>query len=178
MVHVVLIASSPTSRSRIDAITQILQEELIQTHCSAKIVQLRDLPHSALLAGNREHPQIRWTHRLLRDARAVVLVTPTYQVAGSPLLRAWLELLPSEAFTGKAVETVGLGALRSHAVGLGSALGDHAPDRILTGCFLYEQWLQPDGDDWLADSHIDDRITRTVAELHAEIDRAATAVAS
>jgi FMN reductase len=171
MAHIVLVASSPTSRSRIDAITRVLQGELIRAECAVKTVQLRDLPQSALLVGDREHPQIQWTHRILRAAQAVVLITPTYQASGSTLLSAWLSLLPTTAFAGKTVQAVGLGAIRSHATGLGSALGDHRPDRILPGCFLYEQWLQPDIDGWHLDSRLDDRITETVVGLHAEIDR-------
>jgi FMN reductase len=171
MAHIVLVASSPTTRSRMDAITRVLQGELIRAECAVKTVQLRDLPQSALLVGNREHPQIRWTQRIIRDAQAIVLITPTYQASRSTLLSAWLSLLPTTAFAGKTVQAVGLGAIRSHATGLGAALGDHEPGRILPGCFLYERWLQPDIDGWNLDSRLADRISRTAVGLRAEIDR-------
>ncbi|MGP4014344.1 NAD(P)H-dependent oxidoreductase [Saccharopolyspora sp. 5N708] len=165
MAHIALITTSPTSRSRLGAITRILGRELNRAGGDVTTVALFDLPHSALLVGDQQNQQIRRTHRLLATARAAVLVIPTYEASGSALLRAWLALLPPGAFAGKTVQAVGLGAIRSHAIGLGSGLGQHSPERVLPGCFLYERWLEGHAAGWRVATNAADQLAHTATEV-------------
>ncbi len=179
MSHILVITSSPTPRSPLDTVSQLVQRELVQASRPVKTVQLRDLPQSALLTGNNAHPQIRWTHRLLEHATAVAVVTPTYEIAGSTVLRSWLALLPPTAFDGKTLQTVGVGATHSQSIGLNSTLAQTlanlGADRVLPGCFLYEQWFK---DSTFSNPDVAEKLGHIAARLTTEIDRQPAAVAA
>ncbi|QUH02629.1 NAD(P)H-dependent oxidoreductase [Saccharopolyspora erythraea] len=154
MSSAVIVSSSPAAGSRLEAVTGTLHRCLLTSGHPAEVLNLRDLPQSALLTASCDHPAIRRSRRLVSTADVLAFVVPCYQPGGSPVLREWLGLLPDHAFSRATVQLVGVGAVRGHAVGL-----EHIRTRMLVEqsardalpvCFLYDHWI--DGREELASS--------------------------
>ena len=152
MSSTLVVHSSPSPRSRIATIV-----DAVCTHASrfgrpAAALDLRSLPSSALLVGDREHPTVRGAHRLLADADAVVTVTPAHNGSVAPLLRAWLDVLPPVGLRGRTVQPVGLGAVRGQSTGLDYVLGPtfakHGASVVLPASFLLDHSFEPTGTGW------------------------------
>jgi FMN reductase len=119
---VLLIAGSPTERSRsaalLDAVAQRLQFRGVQ---SEKLL-IRDLSPQALILADFGHPTI--SHAIGRVARAdvVVIATPVYKAAYSGVLKVFLDLLPQIGLQGKTVLPLATGGSPNHMLALDYAL--------------------------------------------------------
>ncbi|MEV4733967.1 NAD(P)H-dependent oxidoreductase [Saccharopolyspora sp. NPDC049426] len=163
MVEFAVLTGHLTSRSRSGAVARTLLDELRLTGAEATEIAVGELPHSALMAGNRRHPAVQASRRVVAAAEAVAVVTPRYEPHGSVPLRSWLAMLPSDALAGKPVLPVGLGTVRSHSIGLGGGLG---AARVLPATFLYDHWFTDTGG-WRQDPRADDLVRRTARTLRA-----------
>ncbi|MER2091172.1 NADPH-dependent FMN reductase [Saccharopolyspora rectivirgula] len=169
MSDVVIVASSPGERSRLEAVTNAVRDALVEAGLPVRVLQLRDLPESALLAGDRAHPRVRWSRLLLAGASAVVVVTPCYERAGSALVHSWLELVAPD-LTG-VLQVVGLGAFRAHSSGLDAAFATAVGGMSrLPACFLLDKWLLPEADRWRLGAAAAARISACARTLVAELD--------
>ncbi|EQD85624.1 NAD(P)H-dependent FMN reductase [Saccharopolyspora erythraea NRRL 2338] len=166
MSSVVIVSSSPTAGSRLEAVTGAFNRGLLTSGHAAQVLNLRDLPQSALLTASFDHPAIRRSRRLVSAAEALAFVVPCYQPGGSPVLREWLRLLPDRAFARATVQLVGVGAVRGHAIGLEHIrtrmLVEQSAHDALPVCFLYDHWL--DGGEALTPSAAD-HLTSSVNAL-------------
>lgn len=119
---VLLIAGSPTERSRsaalLDAVAQRLQFRSVQ---SEKLL-IRDLSPQALILADFGHPTI--SHAVGRVAKAdvVVVATPVYKAAYSGVLKVFLDLLPQTGLQGKTVLPLATGGSPNHMLALDYAL--------------------------------------------------------
>ena len=119
---VLLIAGSPTERSRsaalLDAVAQRLQFRGVQ---SEKML-IRDLSPQALILADFGHPTI--SHAVGRVAKAdvVVVATPVYKAAYSGVLKVFLDLLPQTGLQGKTVLPLATGGSPNHMLALDYAL--------------------------------------------------------
>jgi FMN reductase len=119
---VLLIAGSPTERSRsaalLDAVAQRLQFRGVQ---SEKLL-IRDLSPQALILADFGHPTI--SHAVGRVAKAdvVVVATPVYKAAYSGVLKVFLDLLPQTGLQGKTVLPLATGGSPNHMLALDYAL--------------------------------------------------------
>lgn len=119
---VLLIAGSPSERSRsaalLDAVAQRLQFRGVQTDR----LQIRDLSPQALILADFGNPSI--SHALGRVAKAdvVVVATPVYKAAYSGVLKVFLDLLPQNALAGKTVLPLATGGSPNHMLALDYAL--------------------------------------------------------
>ena len=127
-----------TRRSRPGAIARALADELRPTGADVIEIAVGEIPHSALMAGNHDHPAVRRTQRALTGADAVAVVLPRYDPHGSTPLWTWLAMLPPRALDGKPALPIGLGTLRSHSIGLANALPTPDP---LPPTYLYDTWF-------------------------------------
>jgi len=83
---------------------------------------VRDLPASALLTAEWEHPAIEQAMTLIAQARAVVVATPIYKAAYSGALKVFLDLLSQTALAGKAVLPLATGGSPHHMLAVDYAL--------------------------------------------------------
>ena len=163
MVEFAVLTGHLTSRSRSGAVARTLLDELRLTGAEVTEIAVGELPHSALMAGNRRHPAVLASRRVVAAADAVAVVTPRYEPHGSVPLRSWLAMLPSDALAGKPVLPVGLGTVRSHSIGLGGGLG---AARVLPATFLYDHWFTDTGG-WRQGPRADDLLRRAARTLRA-----------
>jgi FMN reductase len=173
MSNVVTIVSSPDSRSRLETLHDTARRLLTAAGHRVDAIPLRELPESALLTGNADHPAVRRTRRLLVNAQGIVVINPAYECSCSPLLRAWLDLLPARGLGGQVVQAVSVGAFRSHASGADYTLrrmfAEHGAVRFAPACFLLDKWITADGLDPVAG----DALADDLDGFHTEMAKAA-----
>ncbi len=119
---VLLIAGSPSERSRsaalLDAVAQRLQFRGVLT----ERLQIRDLSPQALILADFGHPSISHATGLVAKADVVVVATPVYKAAYSGVLKVFLDLLPQTALQGKTVLPLATGGCPHHMLALDYAL--------------------------------------------------------
>jgi NAD(P)H-dependent FMN reductase len=180
MAEVAIVSSSPGVRSRLDTVTETLQRQLIESAHRVRRLNLCELPHSALMVGNDDHPKIQWSQRMLKHTQGVALVMPAYEISGGALVNAWMRLLPSSILSGKTLQLIGLGAFRSHAARIDYAFARRVGDstRVLPSCFLFDKWFGHSDNGWLLDPVASDRLSQATAEFTAELDQTVAMQAS
>jgi FMN reductase len=119
---VLLIAASPSSRSRSGALLGAAAERLQHLGLPTQTLRLRDLPAQALLHADLRDPQLQQALRAVAQARVVVLATPIYKAAYSGLLKVFLDLLPQDGLTDKTVWSLASGGSLAHLLALDYAL--------------------------------------------------------
>jgi len=119
---VLLIAGSPSERSRsaalLDAVAQRLQFRGVQT----ERLQIRDLSPQALILADFGHRTISHAIGQVAQADVVVVATPVYKAAYSGVLKVFLDLLAQDALAGKTVLPLATGGSPNHMLALDYAL--------------------------------------------------------
>jgi SsuE family FMN reductase len=122
MATIATISSSPSVRSRTDAVLDHVTKRLISHGHTVTPIVLRDLPAEPLLRGQAGHPDIAAAAEVLESADAVVVTTPVYKAAYSGLLKVFLDLLPQYALKGKTVLPLATGGTPAHVLVIDYAL--------------------------------------------------------
>jgi FMN reductase len=118
MSSVLLIAASPSARSRSGALLSAAAERLRHLGLTPQTLRLRELPAPALLHADFQNPQIQQALQAVAQARVVVLATPIYKAAYSGLLKVFLDLLPQDGLKDKAVWSLATGGSLAHLLAL------------------------------------------------------------
>jgi FMN reductase len=122
MVYLVAIAGSPSHSSSthgtLNYATKLLQQQNIQTD----IISVRDLPAEDLIFGRYDSPTLEPTKALIAKADAVIIATPIYKAAYTGLLKAFLDLLPQKALSGKVILPLATGGTIAHLLSIDYAL--------------------------------------------------------
>ena len=119
---VLLLAGSPSARSRSAALLDAVQQRLHQRGAHVQRLHIRDLSPQALILADFGNRTI--SHALGRVAAADVLVvaTPVYKAAYSGVLKVFLDLLSQTALAGKTVLPLATGGSPNHMLALDYAL--------------------------------------------------------
>ena len=119
---VLLIAGSPSERSRSAALLDAVAQRLDVRGVLVERLLIRDLSAQALILADFGHPTI--SHAIGRVARAdvVVIATPVYKAAYSGVLKVFLDLLPQTGLQGKTVLPLATGGSPNHMLALDYAL--------------------------------------------------------
>ncbi|WP_431258105.1 NADPH-dependent FMN reductase [Roseateles chitinivorans] len=115
---VLLIAASPSAKSRSSALLGAAAERLQHHGLPTRTLRIRDLPAQPLLHADFEDAEIRAALAAVAEARVVVLATPIYKAAYSGLLKVFLDLLPQDGLAGKSVWTLATGGSMAHLLAL------------------------------------------------------------
>jgi FMN reductase len=144
--QVVILTGSPSASSRTAALARHVGVLLAAECHHVQLVNIRDLPADALLAGDVSEPVIASVVQQLLDADGVVIASPVYKAAYSGVLKAFLDLLPRDALAGKVVLPLLTGGSTAHVLALDyalrpvlSALG---ADHVLPGRFVLDLDLE------------------------------------
>ncbi|SEK24209.1 FMN reductase [Roseateles sp. YR242] len=113
-----LIAASPSQKSRSGALLAGASERLQHLGLAPSTLRLRDLPAEALLHADLSDPQLRLAIDAVARAQVVVLATPIYKAAYSGLLKIFLDVLPQDGLKGKTVWTLATGGSLAHLLAL------------------------------------------------------------
>ncbi len=119
---VLLIAGSPTARSRSAALLDAVALRLSVQGIRSERLSVRDLAPEALVLAQFEHPAIVAASAQVEKAQVIVVATPVYKAAYSGVLKAFLDLLPQTALKGKTVLPLATGGSPHHMLALDYAL--------------------------------------------------------
>ncbi|MDX1994699.1 MAG: NADPH-dependent FMN reductase [bacterium] len=122
MAEVLFIAGSPSRSSGTASILYALQSRVEASGHRTKFVRVRNLPATALLHGEFDHPDIVRVVADVSAAAVVVVGTPVYKASYAGVLKALLDLLPQNALAGKVVLPVATGGSLAHLLALEYAL--------------------------------------------------------
>ncbi len=70
------------------------------------------MPPEDLVYARFDSPAVQNTARLLEKAEGVIIATPVYKASYAGLLKAYLDLLPEDVLSGKAVWPIAAGGTR------------------------------------------------------------------
>lgn len=119
---VLLIAGSPSERSRTAALLEAAGQRLETRGALVERLRIRELPPQALLLADVGNPVIAQAAEQVAEAEVVVVATPVYKAAYSGLLKVFLDLLPQSALKGKTVLPLATGGSPHHMLALDYAL--------------------------------------------------------
>jgi FMN reductase len=119
---VLLIAGSPSERSRSAALLDAVSLRLGTQGALVERLLIRDLSPQALLLADAAHRSVAKAVDQVARARAIVVATPVYKAAYSGVLKVFLDLLPQTALKGKTVLPLATGGSPHHMLALDYAL--------------------------------------------------------
>jgi FMN reductase len=119
---VLLLAGSPSERSRSAALLDGVQQRLRQRGAYVERLQIRDLSPQALILADFGHRSISQAIGRVAAADVLVVATPVYKAAYSGVLKVFLDLLSQDALAGKTVLPLATGGSPHHMLALDYAL--------------------------------------------------------
>lgn len=170
---VLLIAGSPSERSRSAALLDRVGHQLSQQGVLVERLLIRDLSPQALLLADFGHPSIVGAIAQVARARAIVVATPVYKAAYSGVLKVLLDLLPQTALKDKTVLPLATGGSPHHMLALDYSLRPVLQSlgarHILPGVYATDAQvtLTPE-DAYLIHPELDSRLDAAVTTLLAE----------
>jgi FMN reductase len=170
---ILLIAGSPSERSRTAALLDAVQQRLRGHAPEVERLKLRDLSPQALILADAAHRSVSAAIDQVARARAIVVATPVYKAAYSGVLKVFLDLLPQAALQGKVVLPLASGGSPNHMLALDYALRpvlqSLAARHILPGVYATDAQvtLLPEGAHLLSDD-IGARLDEAVGTLVRE----------
>ncbi len=173
MVSVLLIAGSPSERSRSAALLDSVHARLDARGVYTERLLIRDLSPQALLLADVAHRSVALAADQVARARAIVISTPVYKAAYSGVLKVFLDLLPQTALKGKVVLPLATGGSPHHMLALDYALRpvlqSLAARHILPGVYVTDAQvsLLPEGAHQLT-ADVASRLDEAVDTLCAE----------
>lgn len=118
---VLLLAGSPSARSRSAALLDAVQQRLHQRGAHVQRLQIRDLSPQALILADFGNRTISQALGRVAAADVLVVATPVYKAAYSGVLKVFLDLL-SQTLAGKTVLPLATGGSPNHMLALDYAL--------------------------------------------------------
>jgi FMN reductase len=170
---VLLIAGSPSERSRSAALLDSVSQRLTARGALVERLHIRDLSPQALLLADPTHRSIAAAAAQVARARALIVATPVYKAAYSGVLKVFLDLLAQTALKNKAVLPLATGGSPNHMLALDYALRpvlqSLAARHILPGVYATDSQivLTPEGTYQIAPD-ISLRLDEAVAALLAD----------
>lgn len=169
MANILAIAGSPSHPSRTYGIlehsTKILQQEGFQTD----ILSVRDVPAEVLAYGQYDSPALEQPKGLIERADGIIIATPIYKAAYTGVLKAFLDLLPQRALSGKVVLPIATGGTLAHLLAIEYALkpvlSELKARYILGGVYAVDKQLQIQDGSLQLDQEIDQRLKEALNEF-------------
>ena len=169
-----LLAGSPSERSRSAALLDAVALRLAVRGVRAEHLHIRNLNPQALLLADTGHHSIVQAVKQVEDANLLVVATPVYKAAYSGVLKVFLDLLPQSALQGKTVLPLATGGSPHHMLALDYALRpvlqSLGAKHILPGIYATDGQvaLPPEGAYAVA-PEIGQRIDEAVHQLVSEV---------
>lgn len=178
-----LLAGSPSERSRSAALLDAVALRLAVRGVRAEHLHIRNLNPQALLLADTGHHSIVQAVKQVEDANLLVVATPVYKAAYSGVLKVFLDLLPQSALQGKTVLPLATGGSPHHMLALDYALRpvlqSLGAKHILPGIYATDGQvaLPPEGAYAVA-PEIGQRIDEAVHQLVSEVLHAPATLAA
>lgn len=103
MIDIISIAGCPALTSGANAILGYAQSCLTRTGLQVETVNVRHLPADELWLGQRQSSLMQRSQSLMQQASGLLIATSIQKFGYPGVLKAFLDLLPNDAFVGKQV---------------------------------------------------------------------------
>lgn len=172
---IAIVTGSPSRTSKTAALAGHVERRLSREAFRVRVVNVRDLPPSALLQANVEDPAIAEAKAVIEQADGVIIASPVYKAAYSGLLKTFLDLLPQLALRNKVVLPLMTGGTLAHVLaldyGLRPVLQSLDPRHVVAGLFVLDKWLELTDDGVKLDPELTPRL-ETITQGFIEALRA------
>ncbi|WP_375513070.1 NADPH-dependent FMN reductase [uncultured Nostoc sp.] len=170
MTNIVAIAGSPSHPSKTYGILEYAAKLLQQQGLHVDIISVRDFPAEDLVFGRYDSPALEQPKALLSKADGVIIATPIYKAAYTGVLKAFLDLLPQKALSGKVVLPIATGGTIAHLLAVEYALkpilSELGARHILASLYGVDKQIQQETDGSLQlDEDIERRLNDALKEL-------------
>lgn len=122
MPTIITLAGSPSTPSRSSAILDYAQQIIESQGITVQALQVRDLNPIELLHAQWDGETLKTAIANVLAAQGIVICTPVYKASYTGILKAFLDVLPSNALNGKIVLPIVSGGSVAHSLVLDYAL--------------------------------------------------------
>lgn len=144
--RIVAIAGSPSHPSRTSAVLKYAESVLESEGLHTDVFAVRDLPPEDLVYANFDSPALNKAKTLVEQASGVIISTPIYKASYTGVLKAFLDLLPPGAFSGKIILPIATGGTLGHLLAIDYALkpviATLGARYVLGGVYLLDTQIQ------------------------------------
>jgi FMN reductase len=162
MARIVTISGSPSPSSRTKAVVEYIKNLPAAKDWQADSIDVRELPPEDLVHARFDRPPVRNTVRLPEPAEGVLIATPVYKASCAGLLKAYLDLLPRNILSGKAVWPIAAGGAPARLpvidYALKPALFALGAQHVLSGVYIEDRWIRRHQEKILLESEAEERI--------------------
>ncbi|WP_141505263.1 NADPH-dependent FMN reductase [Paenibacillus luteus] len=122
MANIVIISGSPNASSRLNAITQYVENNLSAKEHTVKVITVVDLPAEDLIHARFGSPAIVEANQVVEGADAVIIASPVYKASYTGVLKTFLDLLPQKGLDGKIITPLFIGGTIAHLLSIDYSL--------------------------------------------------------
>ncbi|MDQ8735082.1 NADPH-dependent FMN reductase [Paenibacillus sp. LHD-38] len=122
MPKIVIISGSPNASSRLNGITQYVEQQLIEKNLTVDLITVVSLPPEDLIHARFGSPAIVEANKLVEDADAVIIASPVYKASFTGVLKTFLDLLPQKGLDGKIIAPLFIGGTIAHLLSIDYSL--------------------------------------------------------
>jgi FMN reductase len=166
---VITIAGSPSSNSRSAAVLAYARQTIEQYGLRTRALSVRDLPPEDLIYGRLDSPAIIEWVKVLTQARGVIIATPVYKAAYSGVLKAFLDLLPQQAFARSLILPIATGGSPAHQLAIDYALrpvlSALSARHVLNGVYIVDSQIQVENGSLQLDLAIGQRLDGALGQF-------------
>ncbi|MCF2940456.1 NADPH-dependent FMN reductase [Paenibacillus alkaliterrae] len=122
MSRIVIISGSPNASSRLNGVTQFVQQQLSIHKLSTVLIEVVSLPAEDLIHARFNSPAILEANALVEKAEAVIIASPVYKASYTGVLKTYLDLLPQKGLDGKIIAPLFIGGTIAHLLSIDYSL--------------------------------------------------------
>jgi len=170
MHKILTIAGSPSQTSRSSAVLELTRLILEKQGMDVSCLSVKDVPPEDLVFANFESDTLKRAQDMIEQAQAIIIGTPVYKASYTGVLKAFLDLMPQYAFSGKTVLPIATGGTITHLLSIDYAMKPLfsvlGATHILRGVFILDSQMQRDEEGQLTlDGDIETRLKDSLTEL-------------
>lgn len=180
MSKILAIAGSPSHPSRTYSLLEYAAHYLKAGGIQTEIVAARDFPAADLVFGRYDSPSLNEVKAQIEQANGLIIATPVYKAAYTGVLKAFLDLLPQKALSGKAVLTIATGGTIAHLLAIDYALkpvlSELGARHFISNFYAVDkQILRLEDGTIQLEEEIEERLQASLAELVQVVQRSTSA---
>lgn len=122
MAKIVVINGTPSLVSRINAVIEHAEADLVRRGFEVDRINVAELPPEDLIHTKFESEAIVKANGLVAEADAVIVVSPVYKASYTGVLKTFLDLVPQKGLAGKVILPLFMGGSLAHLLSIDYAL--------------------------------------------------------
>lgn len=179
MSDIVLISGSPAPHSRSDKVLDFIGSTLQHSGYTVTKISVTEIPAEALMYGHYNHGKIKNAADKIANAKSIVIASPVYKAAYTGALKAFIDLLPQDAFKHKTVLPIMTGGSFAHLLAIEYTLKPLiaiVKGQSLNGVFITDEQIDKTEKNPIIDQSIYNRIEKQLEYLIEPIEKGSISI--